>query len=514
MENISFLVTNRFGNVPPNTTNTVILTWDDWNDYSYFTLFGIEFINNEGERTKLGSVRIAYFGQQKGIAGKILKINDQFEKLQDNYFSLGTEDTYYEDLNNLGDEIRDQILSGLNDIAFNSNIYEKAIEEEVTRASLLREISTSTVTNQYRRIAKGGARLSDYSFSYFFPQDEVKITPPKIDFEVIAEHNPPTNIQIIIGRNGVGKSHLLNGMIDSLINSQNSEKENGKFVLNELVQSELFSNLICVTFSAFDEFQFHNKQMNTELKYHYIGLKNLKTIEEITENSTANANFADEFTSSIGLIISSSKKSRWVAVVKQLESDPIFRDENFIELINDYKSSNLKPIQEKFAKLSSGHKIILLTITRLVELLQEKSLVFFDEPETHLHPPLLSSFIRALSELLTNRNAVCIMTTHSPIVLQEVPSSCVFKLSRKGSVAKFESLELETFGENVGVLTNDIFGLEVTDSGFYNVLKELVNKNDNYEEALQSINQELGVEGQAILRSLFFDKERRNETNN
>lgn len=513
MDKITFLITNRFGSVPGNTKNTVILTWDDWNDYAYYTLFGIEFINNRGVNVKLGAVRIAYFGQETGSEGKKLKINDRFEKLDDKYFSLGTDDTYYENLNNLGDELRDQILKALNDIALHEDIYERAIKEEVTLNSLLRDNSFSTVTNQYRRITRGGARLTNYSFSFHFPQSNVKTNPSKIDFEVIAEHNPPTNIQIIIGRNGVGKSHLLNGMIDSLLNSQNSEDVSGKFVFNDLIHNESFSNLICVTFSAFDEFQFHNKQNNPLLKYHYIGLKNLEKIKEIAGNSESGINFADEFTSSIGLIISSSKKSRWKTVVKQLDSDPIFKDENFIELIDNYNSLNLKPIQEKFAKLSSGHKIILLTTTKLVELLQEKSLVFFDEPETHLHPPLLSSFIRALSELLTNRNAVCIMTTHSPIVLQEVPNSCVFKLSRKGALAKFEKLKLETFGENIGVLTNDIFGLEVTDSGFYKVLNELVRKNETYEDSLVSINHELGIEGRAILRSLFFDKERRNEAN-
>jgi Predicted ATP-dependent endonuclease of the OLD family len=514
MEKITFLVTNRFGNLPDTTKNTIILTWDDWNDYSYYTLFGIQFINHLGNNIPIGGVRIAYFGQKEGSGQKLLKINDQFEKLDENYFSLGTDDTYYENLNNLGEEIRDQVLNGLNDIALHESIYERALLEEVTLNSLLRDISSSSVTDQYRRIANGGARLTDYSFSFWFPQDQVKISPLKIDFSVIAEHNPPTNIQIIIGRNGVGKSHLLNGMIDSLLSSQNGETKAGRFAFDQTIHSESFSNLICVTFSAFDEFQFHNKQNNSKIKYHYIGIKNLETIGKIKGNSEGGGNFADEFTSSIGSIISTSKKSRWKSVIKHLESDPIFKDERFIELIDSYDPSRLKPIQDKFAKLSSGHKIILLTITRLVELLQEKSLVFFDEPETHLHPPLLSSFIRALSELMTNRNAVCIMTTHSPIVLQEVPKSCVNKLSRKGSFAKFEKLKLESFGENIGVLTSEIFGLEVTDSGFYNILKKLVSKNSTYNKALGSLDQELGIEGRAILRSLFFDKEQINEANN
>lgn len=506
MNNITFLITNRFGNVPDDTRNTIILTWDDWNDFAYYTLFGIEFIDDIGQRATLGAVRIAYYGQKGGHEQKILRINDKFDRLGNNYFSLGVDDTYYENLNKLGDELRDQVLTALNDIALNVDIYEKAINEDVTISSLLRDISTDTVTNQYRRIANGGARLTNYNFSYILPKDKVKTNPSKIDFNIITEQYPPTNIQIIIGRNGVGKSHLLNKMIDSLLEPQNSDEISGSFKFNNTDKSETFSNLICVTFSAFDEFQFHNKPQTTNIKYHYVGLKNLERIKQSSTILEERVNFADEFTSSLGLIISSSKKSRWKSVIHCLESDQIFKDENLSDLIDNYDSRNLRPIQEKFGKLSSGHKIILLTTTKLVELLQEKSLVFFDEPETHLHPPLLASFIRALSELFTNRNAVCIMTTHSPIILQEVPNSCIYKLSRKGAFAKFDKLEIESFGENVGVLTNEVFGLELADSGFYKVLKELVSKNDNYENAIESIHYQLGNEGRSILRSLFYNK--------
>lgn len=508
MEKIKFLITNRFGNVPKGTRNTVVLTWDDWNDYIYYTSFGLVFINKNEIKKRIGSVRIAYYGQKTGSEQKLLKIGDKFENLPDNYFSLGTDDTYYENLNNLGDEVRERVLNGLNDIAKHEEIYSRAIKEDVTLKSLLRDISGTTVINQFRRIASGGARLTDYSFRYYFPRDKVKIDPPAIDFSVIAEHNPPTNIHIIIGRNGVGKSHLLNGMIDSILNNSSSGELNGIFEFNSLVSNEKFSNVICVTYSAFDEFLFHSKQGNEEIKYHYIGLKSLEKIKKDVARPNSTVNFADEFTSSIGSLISSSRKSRWKDVIKHLYSDPIFKDENFVELIDTYDPSSLGRIQKRFDKLSSGHKIILLTLTRLVELLQDKSLVFFDEPETHLHPPLLSSFIRALSKLLTNRNAVCIMTTHSPIVLQEVPKSSVFKLTRHGSAAKFERIGLETFGENVGILTNDVFGLEVTESGFYNVLKDIVQANSNYDRALLSINQELGIEGRAILRSLYFNKQK------
>ena len=81
-------------------------------------------------------------------------------------------------------------------------------------------------------------------------------------------------------------------------------------------------------------------------------------------------------------------------------------------------------------RMSSGHAIVLLTVTKLVETVEEKTLVLLDEPESHLHPPLLSAFTLALSDLLVNRNGVVIIATHSPVVLQEVPKSCVSILRR------------------------------------------------------------------------------------
>jgi predicted ATP-dependent endonuclease of OLD family len=104
---------------------------------------------------------------------------------------------------------------------------------------------------------------------------------------------------------------------------------------------------------------------------------------------------------------------------------------------------------------------VLLTITRLVETVAEQSLVLLDEPEAHLHPPLLASFVRALSNLQTERNGVALIGTHSPVVLQEVPRSCVWKVSRWDRHPP-ERPALETYGENVGVLTHEIFGLEVS----------------------------------------------------
>ena len=164
--------------------------------------------------------------------------------------------------------------------------------------------------------------------------------------------------------------------------------------------------------------------------------------------------------------------------------------------------------REVFRGLSSGHKIVLLTVTRLVESVEERTLVLIDEPEAHLHPPLLSAFIRALSGLLINRNGVAIIATHSPVVLQEVPRECVWRLRRSGDAVAAERPQIETFGENVGTLTHEVFGLEVTDSGFHRMIADAVSVHRSYDEVLAAFNGSIGSEGRALVQALLAARDR------
>ena len=163
----------------------------------------------------------------------------------------------------------------------------------------------------------------------------------------------------------------------------------------------------------------------------------------------------------------------------------------------------LKYAGQLASRMSSGHSIVLLTITRLVDTVDEKTLVLLDEPESHLHPPLLSAFTRALSDLLHDRNGVAIVATHSPVVLQEVPKSCVWKLTRIRAQGRSDRPERETFGENVGILTREVFGLEVSKSGFHDLLEQSVARGGAFDEIMQSYGGQIGTEAQAILISLI-----------
>src|SRR6185437_14471839 len=181
---------------------------------------------------------------------------------------------------------------------------------------------------------------------------------------------------------------------------------------------------------------------------------------------------ANDFSQSAKLCVIGQKAARWKQALITLQADPIFAEAEVASLAGIEERQFGKYAAQLFRTLSSGHKVVLLTITKLVEKVEEKTLVLMDEPEAHLHPPLLSAFVRALSDLLINRNGVAIVATHSPVVLQEVPKSCAWNLRRSGAVSFVERPAVETFGENIGILTREVFGLEVTRSGFHKMLTE------------------------------------------
>ena len=181
------------------------------------------------------------------------------------------------------------------------------------------------------------------------------------------------------------------------------------------------------------------------------------------------------------------------------EADPVLRAERLESLVDSPATGEeVVGSREKFDALSSGHKIAILTLTSLVRYTEERTLILIDEPETHLHPPLLSALVRALSKLAVERNGVAVLATHSPVVLQDIPRTCVVVVRRNGDLISYSQPRIETFGESVSVLTSAAFGLDVAETGFYEALQENIDDID-----LNDINAQLGAEGRALLRAML-----------
>ncbi|WP_406187946.1 AAA family ATPase [Streptomyces sp. NBC_01006] len=463
----------------------------------------------------IGTVKIGSANQQRGASslGQIAfeRLNEFNEPPQ--WFSLGDLD-YYQNLRALGAAAREGILTALGDISFSPAVFEVALQHEVTTVSLLRGVEADTVSGQYNRVASGGVLRTEYSFSFAAPGADLidGPKPPPLAFDVTPNSTPPTNVHVLIGRNGVGKTTTLWNIANASLFPDRPEDFGRVKHLPTASGSAgtKFVNVVSVSFSAFDPFTpvSHHASATT---YEYIGLGVRGSMPgERKSAQTLN----EEFLASLAEIRAAGRHEEWHAYMDTLGSDPQFAQSPIHEAVRSFFECETDECRESwgdevfhgFKALSSGHAIVLLTMTRLIELVAEQSLVLLDEPESHLHPPLLAGFVRVLSDLLTDRNAVAIVATHSPVVLQEVPASCVYKLNLSGDTCWPRRPRIETYGENVGVLTHEIFGLEVMDSGFYAEIRRAVRQLDTYEEVLDRFGNKLGSEAKGLVRVLLAEK--------
>lgn len=482
--------------------------WDDWFDYQ--TQYSVFYIDSSGNRHDIGTTKVGKFAlaagtRENGVPGesRLPDPPESFRKLPDQFFSLGQDPSYYENLSNIGARFREKVLAGLRDIAYLPELLEAAQHEEVTKVSLLRFVPILTVREQLTRLAHGGARLTPYDLRFTLKYIKNQ---PTVSFSVVPNSTPPTNIHVVVGRNGVGKSTFLNNLSAYYVKQEKRQKEAN----NE--SDDAVSNLVYISFSAFDSFEPMSTPGESEngLTYHYVGLKKVGASPKDTDRMKGLEALTKEMIDSARACAQQTRRARWVRVLRLLESDPIFAAVGITDAIDSASLQEeadeelLDFLAAAFERLSSGHKIVFLTITRLVETVSEKSFVLLDEPEGHLHPPLLSAFVRALSELLIDRNGLAVIATHSPVVLQEVPKSCVWKFHRVGKITKIERPQIETFGENVGTLTNEVFRLEVTSTGFHQILLQAAidNAERGYAAALEAVGGQLGSEGRSILRAM------------
>ncbi|MXY54002.1 MAG: AAA family ATPase [Gammaproteobacteria bacterium] len=513
---MEFRVVSRNAIPRSSSPGDAFLETDNWDDFGFRTLFRLVFFDRDGRRHDFGGVKIAKFGLLSGHPD----LPGRFNTLGSRFFSLGQDADYYEGVASLDTEEAADLLRGLRDVVADDELLQQAKDEEAFDVSLMRWVNERTLIEQFRRILRGDARLTDYAFQYVGRPQQIDpaCDPIEMSFKVEPLSQPPTNVHVLIGRNGVGKSHLLNAMSRALALGETSREDHGWFADlpgpfpfddddNDQYSSP-FANVVSVAFSAFDDFPVVPKVTNAPSKVQYtnVGLRGL--VPDMVEGEPSVITrqpdeLSQDFIQSAKLCSRDHRKRRWINALRTLESDPVFEESGVAALPDSSAHGFDARARALFRRLSSGHKIVLLTITRLVETVDERTLVLMDEPESHLHPPFLAAFIRALSDLLISRNGVAIIATHSPVVLQEVPQSCVWQIRRYGDQSVAERVPVETFAEHVGTLTHQVFGLEVTRSGFHKMISDAVQAESDLETVKGRFGGQIGSEGRALIAALI-----------
>ena len=147
--------------------------------------------------------------------------------------------------------------------------------------------------------------------------------------------------------------------------------------------------------------------------------------------------------------------------------------------------------------LSTGHKFLIHTYARLLAYLDDNCLLLFDEPENHLHPPLLSFMMATIRSLLSETHSVMFIVTHSPVILQETFARNVFIVRKNGNSTTITQPQIETYGANMSAITSEVFDLTTDVTQYHDAIRHLYKKwvmayEDSVEILLAEFEKKLG----------------------
>ncbi|MGJ1435706.1 AAA family ATPase [Sphingobacterium siyangense] len=501
--------------IEANEGPTFLLQEDNWNDFGYYTSYTLYFIDKNSEYEKIsliGPLRIMKLGQEPG--DKNLLGLRSFNFLPSDFYSLSPSLDYYQRISNLNVNIRNQLLSALKDLIVFPDYRKICQNEDVFKTSLMRDLNNDDDVFTLGPVLLSGdySQLMDLdlNFSFFTPELENKI---EFNFSSpsygIFDHlNLPNRICVLIGRNGSGKSTLLS-RISRIAFSPTEDRNNEAIkLIGQIMPLGLgFPRILFFSYSAFDSFQTpgvfkrDKEQIVDEMetgtgRFIFCGIRDIvKELEGVIPNLKTDADgrllfddirndridnnllkslnkLGEEFCSHLNTI-SDLKQDDLLLNAFGILSEESSMHNLIPEFISIFNTTKLK-VQDFFKELSTGHKFVFHAITGMVAYCAPRSLILFDEPETHLHPPILAAFMKAIRYILNARQGFMILATHSPVILQETLSQHIFIIRRENHLMKVTKPRIETFGENIGILTSEAFGLNSDITDYHNVLDDLL----------------------------------------
>ena len=407
-----------------------------WNDFGYFTWFALRYIDKDGQKHYIGTVKI----MKRGCDNTSNVLEQRFFSLPEEYCSLGFDVSYYQDLKKvLGNKAYD-CLAALRDVACFSSIHEAFEKEKVFTHSLCRFNSSEKALREGRYFVYGRDIKDAYSFTFkYSPKykntgDEDSV----IDFNFAYKCKPYKRIIGLIGENGVGKTTLINDMVDALVKNKKEGFEGLR---------PIFSQVIIVSYSPFDHFPPNGT--NYIMGYKYCGL--LKGQNELLSLDEQVNHLIDNIKKIIEREQSDYLMTAWKEIMLE-----VFPKDTVRAIYHDMAVDN-EGTKNVCKRMSSGETMFIFAISDILANIRNDTLLFFDEPEQHLHPHAISQLLKAVFDILERFQSYAIISTHSALVVREMVAENVYVFNRNLNTLNVSKIGYECFGEDISVISDVIF---------------------------------------------------------
>jgi predicted ATPase len=390
------------------------------------------------------------------------------------------------------------ILDQLRDSAFYESIYKQFERNGVFKTSLIRDNTSEKARREGRYIVYGRDLEEAYSFSYLYHLP-YKGEDVEIDFNYRPSGQDYERIIGMIGENGVGKTTLIKKILHSLINNDNKDFTRVR---------PLFSSVLMISYSPFDHYPIGSDANPFFINYEYSGLMKDKDVMYTTEEQV------EILIRNIKIIYHRQQKyyTRWQTFVSKVI--PIEKLDELLAPNDNEIDVDEKGLLDLCENASSGETMFLYSISAIMAKIRSDSLIIMDEPEQHLHPSAVTALMHSVYKILTLYDSYALISTHSPYVIRELISPNVLIFKRNENELSVKRIGIESFGEDVSVLSDIVFGNMSEEKRYERFIEDVVKANDyDYEasvSALQKGPNTLSLNAKLLVRTIISRKQ--NET--
>lgn len=465
---------------PPSTAVApfAVLHPSDWDDYGYRTSFRLDIAAADGSTTSIGDTKVlsrTLARDPMSFLSSRVSLPASFSALDPNEFaSLGQSSDFYLNLHRLSVKMPDlpaplTTLRALNDIASGS---EQATgwwrTHDALNASLLRTASANIAMRDSRALVRGAR--PDTHCRNIIPFNKMNSN----DFDVAGHFEfdgslaVPGRINVVVGRNGAGKTHLLRALANWIAGATYSHWESYK---------PPFSAVVYSSQNTFDNHSLE-RELGSGGSIRFVGQKPLdfKTLQRIALSGEPDAGGGAWAQAIVELFPKPADLLKLIVQSDGAIASNLVRLKGNAEW-DDFLRGALGAVGSDPKQMSAGQRALVEIYSGLELELESGSLLLLDEPENFLHPSLIASFIKHLGRLLDRKSSFAVLATHSPVVIQETPSKFVWIANRlEGEAAKttLQQPPFETFGEGISEITEFLFETDSRSSQWKSTLREFV----------------------------------------
>lgn len=473
---------------------------DNWNDFGYQTSFDLSIVVAPGQviwrRFRLAFLEpVGVIESEYEVVRDVFKNRPQEVLSADNFpqfFTMQSSPQAYRELvSELGQTTTKNILIALNDIVLAERSQpapswlDSAIKSEAFNVSFLRAPEGFLAYFEGYNVFSG--RVAEFEenppeYLKFAFQLDAFVNPHVFEFSFSTIGVLPKNMAVIIGKNGVGKSRTLNELTHAILEAKPNlvGKDGGP---------PLISKLIAVCTPGETELTFPPARDNNS-RVQYVRLSAIPgkkmggdneplplILQKLARQDVAQNSYRwDIFKHSVEKLIPFDELGIIPSVppTDRQQISPQEYSVGNVRLIDlnkgneklrldaarrlDRNGALARTVNGKNHPLSSGQLSFVRLAAQLCLHVSPATLVLIDEPETHLHPHMITQFVVMLNEILKITNSIAIIATHSAYLVREIPTTQVHVITQDNyNGIDIGYPRLKTFGADVGAISSFIF---------------------------------------------------------